>query len=299
MIDVAVVGGGPAGMAAALVAGRGKKEVVLFDEEMPRNRVTHEAHAYLTRDGISPAAFREAGRKDLEKYPTIFIEKERIASIEKTEEGTFELVKQSGETLRTKRVILATGLKESLPEVPGIHSYYGQSVFSCPFCDGWEMRDRPLVVFLQTNQAFHLVKLLKNWSNEITVATNGAHVLDEEQKALLKRNGVGLREEPVKEIKGRDGQIESVVFESGEEVVVSGGFCEINLEDATPFVSQLGIELNDRGFVETDQLGRTNVAGVFAAGESTGPSQLIVSASQGHMAGAGIVFEEAEEGFKD
>lgn len=254
MIDVAVIGGGPAGMASALVAGRGKKEVILFDEEMPRNRVTHEAHTYLTREGIAPADFREAGRKDLEKYPTISIEKERVTSIEKVQEGTFELVKGSGEKLKAKRIVLATGLKETLPAVPGIQEYYGQSVFSCPFCDGWEMKDRPLIVFLQTGQTFHLVKMLKNWSDEITVATNGAGVLDEEQKAVLKRNGVGLREETVKEVKGSDGQIESVVFESGEEVVVSGGFCETSLEDATPFVSQLGIELNDRGFIETDQL---------------------------------------------
>jgi thioredoxin reductase len=300
MIDVTVIGGGPAGMAAALVAGRGKKKVVLFDEELPRNRVTHESHAYLTRDGVTPDEFRQAGRKDLEKYPTIQTEKRRVVSIERIQEtGHFMLKTDRNETVETKKVILTTGLKETLPSVPGIHDFYGKSIFSCPFCDGWEMKDQSLVVIVQTEKALHLIKLLKNWSNDLTLATNGKKLFDEEQKAMLKRNGIHLKEETIKELKGTDGKLESVVFNDGEEGTFTGGFCETHLEDATPFVSQLGLNINDRGFVETDQLGRTNVSGVYAAGEITGPSQLIVSASQGHMAGAGVIFEEAEEGFEE
>lgn len=300
MIDVTVIGGGPAGMAAALVAGRGRKQVVLFDEEIPRNRVTHESHAYLTRDGVTPAEFRQAGRKDLEKYPTIQTEKKRVVSIERIKETNhFMLKTDTIETIETKRVILTTGLKETLPNVPSIHYFYGKSIFSCPFCDGWEMKDRSLIVIVQTEKALHLIKLLKNWSSDLTLATNGKELFDEEQKAMLKRNAIQLKEETIQELKGTDGKLESVIFDGGEEVTFTGGFCETHLEDATPFVKQLGLNLNERGFVETDQLGRTNVAGVYAAGEITGPSQLIVSASQGHMAAAGVIFEEAEEAFEE
>lgn len=299
MIDVAVIGGGPAGMAAALVAGRGKKQVVLFDEEMPRNRVTHESHAYLTRDGVTPAQFRAAGRKDLEKYPTITVKKKRVTSVEKVQSGYFSLKIDAHKTVEAKRVILTTGLRETLPTIPGIHDFYGKSVYSCPFCDGWEMKDRSLIVFLQTDHDFQLVKLLKDWSNNLTVATNGSKLFDAEQKALLEKNGICLKEDAIQELRGVEGQLESVVFDDGEEIAFTGGFCETALENSTPFVSQLGVKLNDRGFVETDNLGRTNVDGIYAAGEITRPSQLIISASKGHMAAVGLISEEAEEGFKD
>lgn len=164
MIDVVIIGGGPAGMGAALVTARGKKQVLLIDEEKPRNAVTNESHAFLTRDGIKPEDFREKGRRDLLRYPTISIKKGKIISIEKSLEGSFKLTIESEEKISTKNIVLATGVKETLPDIKGIENYYGSSIFSCPFCDGWEMKDKPLILLTESVQAMHITKLLKNFN---------------------------------------------------------------------------------------------------------------------------------------
>lgn len=298
MIDVVVIGGGPAGMSAALVAGRGRKQVLLIDEEKPRNAVTNETHAFLTRDGIKPEDFRKEGRRDLLKYPTISIKKGKILSIEKTLKGLFELTTESEEIINTKNIILATGVKETLPDVKGIENFYGSSIFSCPFCDGWEMKDKPLILIAESVQALHVTKLLKNWTNDLIVATNENIVFDDDQKRILETNHIRLIEERIVELKGAGGELRSVVFESGEEIKRAGGFCTTVLENNLPFIEQLGVEVNEAGFIITDIMGHTNIKGIYAAGEITGPSQLIVSASQGHMAGAGIISESCEAAFQ-
>ena len=299
MIDVVIIGGGPAGMSAALVAGRGKKQVILIDEEKPRNAVTHETHAFLTRDGTKPEVFREKGRRDLLKYPTISIKKSKILSIEKALEDSFELTAESGEVINAKSVVLATGVTETLPNVKGIENYYGSSIFSCPFCDGWEMKDRPLVLIAESVQALHVIKLLKNWTDDLIVATNGNGIFDADQKRLLEANNIRLIEERIVELKGIDGELQSIVFENGEDIKRSGGFCTTVLDNKLPFIEQLGIEVNEAGFIITDAMGHTNIKGIYAAGEITGPSQLIVSASQGHMVGIGIIADSSEESFQN
>lgn len=299
MIDVVIIGGGPAGMGAALVTARGKKQVLLIDEEKPRNAVTNESHAFLTRDGIKPEDFREKGRRDLLRYPTISIKKGKIISIEKSLEGSFKLTIESEEKISTKNIVLATGVKETLPDIKGIENYYGSSIFSCPFCDGWEMKDKPLILLTESVQAMHITKLLKNWTDDLIIATNKKTVFDEEQKRILGINNIRLIEERIIELKGVDGELQSVVFENGEEIKREGGFCTTEFNNNLPFIEQLGIAVNEAGFIMTDVMGYTNIKGIYAAGEITGPSQLIVSASQGHMAGAGIIFESSEEAFQE
>ncbi|MGX7197015.1 NAD(P)/FAD-dependent oxidoreductase [Enterococcus olivae] len=299
MIDVVIIGGGPAGMGAALVTARGKKQVLLIDEEKPRNAVTNESHAFLTRDGIKPEDFREKGRRDLLRYPTISIKKGKIISIEKSLEGSFKLTTESEEKISTKNIVLATGVKETLPDIKGIENYYGSSIFSCPFCDGWEMKDKPLILLTESVQAMHITKLLKNWTDDLIIATNKKTVFDEEQKRILGINNIRLIEERIIELKGVDGELQSVVFENGEEIKREGGFCTTEFNNNLPFIEQLGIAVNEAGFIMTDVMGHTNIKGIYAAGEITGPSQLIVSASQGHMAGAGIIFESSEEAFQE
>ena len=297
MIDVLVIGGGPAGMGAALVAGRGRMEVVLIDDEKPRNAVTQESHALLTRDGITPEDVRLAGRCALLKYPNISVKPGRVKSIERKEDETFEVTTDAGEFIRTKNIVLATGLSETLPKVEDIEKYYGRSLFSCPFCDGWEMKEQPLVLIAETSQALHVVQLLTNWTDDLVVATNGLVVFDSEQKALLERNNIRLIEDTIRELKGSDGQLESVHFEGGEILERTGGFITTELKHPMPFIEQLDLEVSEAGFVVTNMMGQTNIPGIYAAGEITGPSQLIVSASQGHTAGIGIIAQASQANF--
>lgn len=298
MLDVVIIGGGPAGMSAALVAGRGKQRVLLLDEEKPRNAVTKASHAFLTRDGITPADFREKGRRDLLNYPNISVENDRVIAIDRLSDDTFELTTRSGATLQSKRIVLATGLKETLPEVKAIEDYYGTSIFSCPFCDAWEMKDRSLILILESAQAFHMISLINNWTDDLVLATNGHYFLDSEQKKTLKLNNIRVFEEKISALEGTNGQLGRVTFENGETLIRTGGFCATNLDNKLPFIEQLGIAVNDFGYITTDMMGHTNISGIYAAGEITGPSQLIVSASQGHMAGIGIIADSSDAQFR-
>ena len=155
-VDCAIIGGGPAGLNAALVLGRARRKVLLFDDNKPRNAVTQHSHGFITRDGVTPAEFRAIGLGEIAKYPSVEALPTRIQAVNRqgheqgAEETAFELVAQDGEKFRATNVILAAGLRETLPAVEGIYTYYGKSLFNCPYCDGWELRDKPLVIIAES-----------------------------------------------------------------------------------------------------------------------------------------------------
>jgi len=151
LFDCAIIGGGPAGLNAALIFGRARRNVILLDNNNPRNAVTQESHGFITRDGIKPKEFREIAHKDIGRYPSVIYAKREVTSVIKNDnnnEPSFELVTSEKERYQSKTIIIATGLKDVLPSIENISDYYGRSLFHCPYCDGWELRDKPLVVII-------------------------------------------------------------------------------------------------------------------------------------------------------
>lgn len=290
MLDCAIIGGGPAGLNAALVLGRARRNIVLFDNGKPRNAVTQESHGFITRDGVSPAKLREFAHEDLNKYPSIAIEDAEIVEIKRLSDTTFQLMARNGDIHTTKKVILATGLKETLPDVPNIHGYYGKSLFSCPYCDGWELRDKPLIVLSENKHAVHMAKTLSQWSKDLIVCTNGHSVIEEAEAQLLKKHGIRIIEERIKQLHGNDGQLEQVTFADGTKIERSGGIVTTELEQSHSFITSLGCDSTQNGGILVDDFGRTTVEGVYAAGEASnnGPSQLIIAAAHGSRAAAGV-----------
>lgn len=291
LYDCALIGGGPAGLNAALVLGRARRKVILFDDNKARNAVTQHSHGFITRDGVSPGEFRAIGRQELSKYPSVEMYSARIATV--TKQGTtFELVTDSGERFEAAKIMLATGYQEILPAVEGIYDYYGKSLFNCPFCDGWELRDKPLVVIAENEKmASHIPKILYNWSHDIVVCTNGQRVLNEEQKAFFHKYGIGMVEEKIVALAGQAGQLERVVFENGQEIKRTGGLVGVGWKQATTIGQDLGCEFNASGGIATDDMGRTNIKGVYAAGDTSiiMPSQLILAAASGSKAAMGLM----------
>lgn len=206
MLDCIIIGGGPAGLNAALVMGRAGRETILFDEDQPRNRVTQESHGFITQDGVKPSEFKKRGRADVLKYPSVSIKEERVENIERADE-LFTVLTKSGAEYVTKKVILATGLQDVLPKIEGLPLVYGTSVFSCPFCDGWEMRDQALAVIAENERAFHMGKLLSNWSSDVIVFTNGHQVLSETEKEVLNRQHVTVVEKKIEHLHSKKGQL--------------------------------------------------------------------------------------------
>lgn len=296
-IDCAILGGGPAGLNAALVLGRAKRSVVVFDDNHPRNAVTQEAHGFLTRDGVKPSEFRAIAHQEIGRYPSVEILHVRATGLRHME-NVFEISTQQGERFFAKTLLLATGLKEILPTVDGLQDYYGKSLFSCPYCDGWELRDQPLVVISEQPHTFHLVKVAWNWSHDLLVCTNG-QVLTKEQHDMLRQKGVEVVEDRITTLVGKQGQLERVVFANQEERTRRGGFIGSRLLQASPFGEELGCELNAMGGIVTDPFGRTTVPGVYAAGDTlmAVPHQLIIAAASGSWAAAGVNTDLTEREF--
>jgi thioredoxin reductase len=299
IIDCAIIGGGPAGLNGALVLGRARRRIIMFDDNQPRNAVTQESHGFLTRDGVKPDEFRNIAHQEIRKYPSVEIRQQRITNI-RNQMDSFELAANNQETFRAKTIILATGLKDVLPAIDGIQDYYGKSLFSCPYCDGWELKDRPLVVISEGEHTFHMAKTVWNWSRDVLVCTNGHHPLTGEQKETLARKGIQIVEDRITALVGKQGRLERIIFATQGERSREGGFVVTQLLQASPFGEALGCEMNVMGRIVTDQLGRTTVPGVYAAGDASvghPAHQLIIAAAEGSMAAAGVNTDLTESEF--
>ncbi|CAG7622662.1 Thioredoxin reductase [Paenibacillus solanacearum] len=297
--DCAIIGGGPAGLNAALVLGRARRNVALIDNDRPRNAVTHASHGFITRDGVTPAEFRRVAYEEVLRYPSVDHLRAEIVSVGKIGSG-FALLDSSGRRTQARKLILATGVKEIFPEIAGLYPLYGKSLFNCPYCDGWELRDRPLVLVSEHPSVYHVAKLLLNWSKDLIVCTNGLASLSEEQTGKLQAKGVAVKEQPVTAFIGSHGQLERVRFADGTELPRTGGFVTPRFVQSTPFAEQLGCERTELGGVRTDALGRTSVPGVYAAGDASyfSPSQLIYAAADGSRSAMSVNLDLTEEDFE-
>lgn len=297
--DCAIIGGGPAGLSAALVLGRSKRNTLLFDDDHGRNLVTRESHGFLTRDGIQPMELKKMGREDIEKYDCVQLKKKRVASIIRITETHYQLETTEGEIFHSTKIILATGVMEQLPNIPDIEKYYGTSLFSCPYCDGWEIQDQPLAI-IADKMVFDLAKKVYNWSKDLVVFTNGIGRLEEDEKAKLQGKGIKIYEDIIDGLEGENGQLRSVRLEDGTLIDRVGGFVTPLWSHATPFAKDLGCKLSEHGGILTDDYGRTNVWNVYAAGDASliVPSQLVIAAGEGSAAAIGVNGDLVNEYFE-
>jgi thioredoxin reductase len=298
--DCAIIGGGPAGMNAALVLGRARRRTILLDNNKPRNAVTHASHGFLTRDGISPAEFRQLTATEISRYPSVHREECEIELVNPTASG-FRVLTCGGQEFHSRKIILATGLKETLPRIDGLETCYGTSIFNCPYCDGWELRDQPLVLLSGSNHAFRLAMLLHNWSRDLIVCTNGETNLTLAQQDVLRRKGIQIEGQPVYELLSDEGRLQAVRFADGSLIRRSGGFVLPILSQANTFGAALGCKPDGINGLFTDAFGRTSVKGVFAAGDTavTAPSQLVIAAAAGSRAAIGVNEDLSEEAFAE
>lgn len=289
LLDCAIIGGGPAGLNAALVLGRARRTVMLFDNSKPRNAVTQHSHGFITRDGIKPKEFRALAHEDISKYPSVEIKMSKVVGV-KMERGVFALVTARGDVYHARTILIATGLKENLPAIKGLQDCYGKSLFSCPYCDGWELRDKPLVVISEAPQADHLARLVHNWSRDLIVCTNGSKKMDAQQRKGLSMKGIQVYDEIINRLSSDKGMLKTIVFADGSTIERSGGFISPQWSHAVNFSEALGCSLNNNGGIATDSFGRTSVRGVYAAGDASiiAPSQVIVAAGEGSKAAIGV-----------
>ena len=286
MFDVVVVGGGPAGLSAALMLGRCRRRVLVLDLGQPRNRRSHALHGYLTRDGIAPAEFTAIGRGELEPYG---IEQRAIGvSGAVLEADHYRVSLADGGEERARYLLIATGVIDDLPAISGFDDCYGRSIFHCPYCDGWERRDRALAAFGRGADVAGLALGLKTWSVDVVVCTHGAK-LARATRERLDRNGVRVRSEPIARVEHADGEMTQLVFASGEPLTRDALFFATDQHPQSSLAIALGCTVNRRGTVRTGSLCDTNVPRLFVAGDASRDAQfVVVAAAEGVKAACAI-----------
>jgi thioredoxin reductase len=298
--DAAVVGAGPAGLSAALVLARCCRDVFVCDAATPRNAATQVMHGFLTRDGIAPAEFNRLARDELRRYPNVVLRWSRAVDARRASDAGFELELDDGLCVHARKLLIATGLVDELPAIPGLSDFWGSSVFHCPYCDGYEVRDQPLGVLGRRERGLELARALRGWSRDVTLLSNGPSDLGPDARRSLERNGIRQIESRIARLSGRGGQLESVLLDGGEQVALRALFLDTRTRPQSLLALRVGCKLTRKEGIRCGRYEATDVPGVFVAGNITRDVQLsIVAAAEGARAAFGIhrslVREEFEE----
>ena len=292
--DVMIIGGGPAGLSAAMVLGRCRRKVILFDAHKQRNRFSDAMNGFITRDGTKPAEFIELARQELTKYKVDLC----AASVKKVRhfKKGFEAETESGEKFTGRKLLLATGLKDILPELENLETFYGKSVHHCPYCDGWESRDKAIGAYGKNRQGVGLALSLKTWSPQVTLFTDGTNRLTPEDREKLQRNDIHIVTKKITRLQGKDTELQKLVLEDGATEQCEALFFSTGTDQQAVLAQMLGCEFTSRGVVKTRKLQKTNIKGLFVAGDAARDVQLvIVAAAEGTKAAVAINMELQEE----
>ncbi len=284
-VDAVVVGGGPAGLAAASWLARYRSSVVVLDSQDYRNKQVEQSHGYLGRDPQRPEDLLARGREEVLAYPTAEIRYAEASVVARRGDGLFEI----GADLLAHRLVLSQGVKDAFPAVEGFFEHYGASVFHCPACDGYEARDRHVVALGWDPSLVGFATTLQNWAASVTVVTNGIEFQgDESCRQTLEEHGIPLIERDALSFVGTRGDLLGVQLEGGELLDCSLVLFSVAHRPRTDLAVSLGCRLDDEGYVTVDGQGQTSVEGVYAAGDLTPGLQLsLVAAASGVVAGVG------------
>ncbi|WP_437318127.1 NAD(P)/FAD-dependent oxidoreductase [Sorangium sp. So ce385] len=292
--DVIIVGGGPAGLSAALALGRARKRVLLCDAGARRNAAAEHIHNFVTRDGTPPDEFRAIGRRELATYPSVEARDLRVEAIAGTR-GAFQVTSAAG-TVEARRVLLCTGLIDEPLAIEGFRELWGRSILQCPYCHGWEVQDRRWGYLARGVQSLHFPLLLRGWTRDVVVFTGGAFDVPADTRARLGAAGIRVEARPVARLVAREDRLESVELSDGATVP-----CEVLFahppQRQVGLVRALGVALDDDGFVQVDPVSReTSVPGVVAGGDLVSRMQgAILAAASGMQAAAMLNHELTAE----
>lgn len=284
-VDVVVVGGGPAGLAAATWLGRYRRSTLLVDDGRPRNRWTEQTHGYLGSDPIRPSELVAAARRDLAQYASVRLRDGRVYGVRK--DGDVFVVDIDGQPCRARRVVLANGVADRFPAVEGFFDHYGTSVFHCPSCDGFEARGADVAVFGWDEHVAGFAAELLEWAASVTVVTDGRDfAAGPVHRRWLGGLGIEVVEDEAVRLVGPPGDLQAVALRSGRDVACSFAFFSIAHDRKDGIADPLGAERSHEECIVVDAEGRTNVDGLFAAGDITpGPQLVQVAAAKGTIAG--------------
>lgn len=297
--DAIIIGGGPAGLSAALVLGRCCRNVLLCDAGTPRNWAAHEMHGFLTRDGIAPTKFRALAHRQLAQYTNVGFWGGEVTEVARESDHRFRVVLNDGRIQFARKILIATGVADRLPALPRIDEFWGKSVHQCPYCDGWELRGAPVAVYGKRACGLEMVRAMTAWTADIALCTDGPSDLPALEREALERNGIELIEERIVELAGDNGQLEAVVFKSGRRLPRRALFFDTPSVAQSNLARKLGCQVTKKGGIRCGRYEATSVPGVFVAGNIIKDVQLaIVAAAEGTRAAFGINRSLTREDFE-
>ena len=313
--DTIIVGGGPAGLSAALLLGRSLKRVLVIDSGKPRNAVSHGANGFLSRDGIAPLELLQIGREQLAKYDTVKFHSGKVIDAQHLDPATqtghdgFEVTLDNGvgETsvkenrFTARKLLLATGVKDILPDIDGFTELWGTGVFHCPYCHGWEVRDKSLAIYGKGATGVEQAMMLTGWSRNLILFSDGDAGLDDKQRQKLAKWGIELCEEKMVGLEGENGALTGIALANGKVVPRDGIFVQPKLQQHSDLAKKLGCEFaansfgiftnifTENSFIRVGEDKQTSVPGLYAVGDTSNLlSQLTVVAAAGVVAAAAI-----------
>lgn len=296
--DVLIVGGGVAGLSAALGLGRSRRKTLVCSGGAPRNAPAAHSHNFLTRDGTPPLELLAIAREQLRPYDSVEVRDLDVSSLLRREDGAFAATLADGTEVVARKVVLATGMRDRLEALPGLAEHWGGDAFACPFCHGWEVRDQPWAVMVDEPMHFMMVKIALGWSKDLLVCSRGPLLLEPEQRAGLARNGVAVADSPVVGLYGKE-RLEGIVLADGQRIARSALMIRPPLEQRSTLAANLGCDFDAMRYVQVDMMQATTVPGVFAVGDMTTMMHAVsMAVAAGSKAAGGVHHTLSDEEFE-
>jgi len=295
--QVVIVGGSYAGLSCALSLGRSLRSVLVIDSGTPCNRQTPHSHNFITQDGEKPEVIADKALKQIQQYKTVHFINDWVTDAQKIEKG-FLLRTKSGRNLIAQKLVWATGLKDVMPNIPGFAECWGISVIHCPYCHGYEVRNQPTGILADGDHAYHYASLIRNWSKELVVLTNGKTSLSAEQIQAIKKSGIGIVEKKIVEIVHDNGHVQEVVFDDRSTIALRVIYSRPAFEQQSNIPERLGCKTNEQGLLQVDPYQKTSEPNIYACGDNSNVLRSVALAvSSGSITGAMVNHALAEEEF--
>lgn len=275
--DTIIIGGSYAGLAAAMALGRALKNVLIIDDGGPCNLQTPYSHNFITHDGETPAAIAALAKQQLSNYDTVKLFTGRAAHGLHVE-GGFHIQVASGERFTAKKLVFATGIKDIMQDIEGFAACWGISVLHCPFCHGYEVRNQQTGILGNGTAGFEQARLISNWTNDLTLFTNGAATLTAIQTTALQQNNIKLVEKQVDRLVHTNGQLETIVFYDGAKTDLSVIYAPVPFKQHCKIPEALGCGLTDEGYIIIDAFNETIVKGIYACGDNVSRMRTVANA---------------------
>jgi len=296
IFDVVIVGGSYSGLAAAMALGRALRNVLIIDSEKPCNRQTPHSHNFLTQDGNTPRQISETAKLQVQKYETVSFYKGVATNASKKDFG-FAVETDSGEIFNAKKIIFATGLKDIFSEIEGFSECWGISILHCPYCHGYEVKNQETGIIANGETGFEYARLISNWTQKLTVFTNGKASFTNEQAEKLSSKNIQIIEKEILKVNHSEGKIKSLEFADNSKAEVKAIYARPQFEQHCKIPIELGCEISEQGLLKVDAFQKTTVKNSYACGDNCAMRSLAFAVSTGTMAGVATNKELIEEEF--